>query len=61
MEMYWVSCKKYTAILNKTDKCFYQILLFVVEKNKGSLKIKKVHIKLIIPNFIEINQFLSPT
>ena len=42
MEMYCVSCKKNNAILNKTDKYLYQILLFVVEKNKGSLKIKKL-------------------
>ena len=35
--MYCVSCMNNTAIL-KTEK----ILLFVVEKNKGSLKIKKL-------------------
>ena len=42
MEIYYLSCKKSTAILDKTDTFLYQILLFVVEKNKGSLKIKKL-------------------
>ena len=28
--------------LNKIDKCFYQAVLFVVRKNQGSLKIKKL-------------------
>ena len=48
METYCVTCKKIlrTKILvlkklNKTDQCFYQIVLFVVRKNQGSSKIKK--------------------
>ena len=27
--------------LNKIDPCLYQVVLFVVRKNQGSLKIKK--------------------
>ena len=47
MKTYCVSCKKIlqTKIqmsekLNKIDRCFYQVVLFVVRKNQGSLKMK---------------------
>ena len=52
--MYCTSCKKYTANknlsvtkLNKIDKCFYQIVLFVARKNKLLLKIKNFTISTI--------------
>ena len=52
--MYSTSCKKYTANeklsatkLNKIDKCFYQIVLFVARKNQLLLKIKNSTIKMI--------------
>ena len=47
METYHVSCKKNTVNKNfsvkgnKIDYCLYQIVIFVVRKNLGSLKIKK--------------------
>ena len=52
--MYSTSCKKYTANeklsatkLNKIDKCFYQIVLFVARKNQLLLKIKNFTISTI--------------
>ena len=54
IEMYCTSCEKYTANenlsatkLTKTDKCFYQIVLFVARKNQLLLKIKNFTISTI--------------
>ena len=54
IEMYCASCKKYTANdnlsvtkLNKLDKCFYRIVLFVARKNQLLLKIKNLTILII--------------